>query len=80
VRRDEMAKYDTTLLTIENQRRQSKGLEPYATIEEWRESRNPEDDDTRDLSERDPLLYETGNILADYLSLLAPKSLLANQP
>lgn len=80
VRRDEMAKYDTTLLTIENQRRQSKGLEPYATIEEWRESRSPEDDDTRDLSERDPLLYETGNILADYLSLLAPKSLLANQP
>lgn len=79
VRRDEMAKYDTTLLTIENQRRQSKGLEPYATIEEWRESRSPEDDDTRDLSERDPLLYETGNILADYLSLLAPKSLLANQ-
>ncbi|TNF07760.1 MAG: tail-specific protease [Gammaproteobacteria bacterium] len=80
VRRDEMAQYDSTLLAIENQRRQSKGFEPFATIEEWRESRSPEGDDTRDLSERDPLLYETGNILADYLGLLAPRSLLVIQP
>ncbi|TNE75324.1 MAG: tail-specific protease [Gammaproteobacteria bacterium] len=80
VRRQEMASYDRTLLDLENGRRSAKGLEPYATIEEWRESRDPEDSDKRELSERDPLLYETGNILADYLSLLAPKSMLVTQP
>ena len=68
------------LLELENGRRSAKGLEPYASVEAWRESRDPEDSDSRDLSERDPLLYETGNILADYLSLLAPRSMLVTQP
>ena len=79
VRRHEMAENDQTLLSVENRRRIAKGLEAYPSVEKWREIREPEDPDTRGLSERDPLLYETGNILADYLSLLAPKSMLVTQ-
>ncbi len=80
VRRQEMAENDQALLNVENKRRIAKGLEPYPSVEKWREIREPEEPETRDLSERDPLLYETGNILADYLSLLAPKSMLVTQP
>ncbi|WP_461482807.1 carboxy terminal-processing peptidase, partial [Porticoccus sp.] len=80
VRRQELAEHDQTMLNLENKRRAAKGLEPYPSAEKWRETRDPDDTEERVLSERDPLLYETGNILADYLSLLAPKSLLVTQP
>ncbi len=80
VRRQEMAENEQALLNVENRRRIAKGLEVYPSVEKWQEIRDPADPDTRDLSERDPLLYETGNILADYLSLLAPKSMLVTQP
>ncbi|WP_461515656.1 carboxy terminal-processing peptidase [Porticoccus sp.] len=80
VRRQEMAENEQALLNVENRRRMAKGLEVYPSVEKWQEIREPEDPETRDLSERDPLLYETGNILADYLSLLAPKSMLVTQP
>jgi len=79
-RRQEMAEYDQTMLDLENTRRRAKGLEPYPSVEEWRQARDPENSDDRDLSEKDPLLYETGNIFADYLGLLAPRSLLVTQP
>ncbi|WP_461521540.1 carboxy terminal-processing peptidase [Porticoccus sp.] len=80
VRRQEMAENEQALLNVENRRRVAKGLEVYPSVEKWQEIREPADPETRDLSERDPLLYETGNILADYLSLLAPKSMLVTQP
>ncbi|MEZ5529080.1 MAG: carboxy terminal-processing peptidase [Porticoccaceae bacterium] len=83
-RRQEMTQFDQTLLDLENRRRTAKGQPPYPSVEEWRKSTKPEgeneDDKKRSLAERDPLLYETGNILADYLSLLAPRSLLVNRP
>jgi carboxyl-terminal processing protease len=71
VRQEEIKAYDNLLLSMENKRRKAKGLPTYASIEEWREASDPEDEeeDTRALSEKDPILYEVGNILADYMGL-----------
>lgn len=68
-RQEEIKAYDSLLLSLENKRRKAKGLPVYASIEEWREVSDPEEDDTRALSEKDPILYEVGNILADYMGL-----------
>lgn len=68
-RQEEIKAYDSLLLSLENKRRTAKGLPVYTSIEEWREASDPEDDDTRALSEKDPILYEVGNILADYMGL-----------
>ena len=68
-RRRETKEYDNKLLSMENKRRKSKQLIVYASVEEWRTASKPEDSDDRTLSEKDPILYEVGNILADYMNL-----------
>lgn len=79
-RRAETKEYDNTLLSLENKRRVAKELPAYASVEEWRKQTIPDEnlddeesdqpeEDTRVLSEKDPILYEVGNILADYMSL-----------
>jgi len=79
-RRVETKEYDNTLLSLENKRRVAKELPAYASVEEWRKQTTPDEnlddeesdqpeEDTRVLSEKDPILYEVGNILADYMSL-----------
>ena len=79
-RRVEVKEYDGILLTLENKRRVAKAQPPYATIEELRavdetedgSKEKSEEEKSKPLSERDPLLYETGNIISDYMSLAKP--------
>lgn len=79
-RRKETKEYDNKLLSLENKRRIAKELPAYASVEEWRRQTAPDEDldsegldqsgeDMRVLSEKDPILYEVGNILADFMSL-----------
>jgi carboxyl-terminal processing protease len=68
-RRMESKEYDNKLLSMENKRRESKELAAYTSVEEWRTASEPKDSDDRILSEKDPILYEVGNILADYMDL-----------
>lgn len=79
-RRKETKEYDNKLLSLENKRRIAKELPAYASVEEWRRQTTPDEDldsegldqsgeDMRVLSEKDPILYEVGNILADFMSL-----------
>ena len=79
-RRAETKEYDNTLLSLENKRRVAKELPAYTSVEEWRKQTAPDEglddegsdqpeEDSRVLSEKDPILYEVGNILADYMSL-----------
>ncbi|MEH6467216.1 MAG: carboxy terminal-processing peptidase, partial [Porticoccus sp.] len=78
-RREEAKEYDTEILTLENNRRQAKDLPAYTSIEEWRAVEEPEEDD-RPLPERDPILYEVGNIMSDYMNLANPPTRQAQQP
>ena len=68
-RRQETKEYDNRLLSLENKRRKAKELPIFASVEEWRKQSDPENEDDRTLSEKDPILYEVGNILADYMNL-----------
>ncbi len=79
-RRKETKEYDNKLLSLENKRRIAKELPAYASVEEWRRQTTPDEDldsegldqsgeHMRVLSEKDPILYEVGNILADFMSL-----------
>jgi carboxyl-terminal processing protease len=69
-RRQEAKEYDTVLLSLENKRRLAKELPIYPSIEEWRAIEEPEEgDDDRSVAEKDPILYEVGNIISDYMSL-----------
>lgn len=87
-RRVEVKEYDGILLTLENKRRVAKAQPPYATIEELRDVDETEDgskekseeEKSKPLSERDPLLYETGNIISDYMTLAKPPMQQAKQP
>jgi hypothetical protein len=68
-------KYDDNFLAIQNKRRASKKQKIYSSIEEWRNESNDvksknKKEDTRPLPEKDPILYETGNIFADYINHL----------
>lgn len=67
-RREEIKKNDELLLSLENKRRASKKADTFSSVEAWREAKDPEDD-SRPLPERDPILYEVGNIMADYIRL-----------
>jgi carboxyl-terminal processing protease len=78
-RREEAKEYDTEILTLENNRRQAKDLPAYSSIEEWRAVEEPEEDE-RPLPERDPILYEVGNIMSDYMNLANPPTRQAQQP
>ena len=83
-RRQEAKEYDLTRLAIENKRRSAKGLAPYETVEEWQAENSvdadPDGEMTIPLPERDPLLYETGNIFADVLLMSDARSMLVQQP
>ncbi|MFT7301140.1 MAG: carboxyl-terminal processing protease [Porticoccus sp.] len=87
-RRAEVKEYDDIWLTLENKRRVAKAQPPYATIEELRavdeteegSKEKSEEEKSTPLSERDPLLYETGNIISDYIDLTKPPMLRAKQP
>ncbi|MEH6469511.1 MAG: carboxy terminal-processing peptidase, partial [Porticoccus sp.] len=78
-RREEAKEYDTEILTLENNRRQAKDLPAYPSIEEWRAVEEPEVDE-RPLPERDPILYEVGNIMSDYMNLANSPLRQAQQP
>lgn len=67
-RRRETKEYDNKLLSMENKRRAAKKLEAFPSVEEWRAQHKPGEDDDRILSEKDPILYEVGNIMGDYMS------------
>ncbi len=72
-RKMQSQEYDNNLLAIENKRRKAKKQKNYVSIEEWRSEKNAskdknKDEDQRPLSEKDLILYETGNIFADYLN------------
>ena len=79
-RLDKKERYEADLLTLENNRRETKGLPVFASYEAWHpeeeqteldiadDKDKPEKDDVV-LSERDPLLYETGKVFVDYLNL-----------
>lgn len=83
-RREEAKNYDLTRLAIENKRRSAKGLSPYETVEAWQAENSvdsdPDAEVTKPLPERDPLLYETGNIFADVLIMSNARSMLVQQP
>jgi len=83
-RREEAKNYDLTRLAIENKRRSAKGLSPYETVEAWQAENSvdsdPDAEITKPLPERDPLLYETGNIFADVLIMSNARSMLVQQP
>jgi hypothetical protein len=72
-RKMQSQEYDNNLLAIENKRRKAKKQKNYVSIEEWRSEKNAskdknKDEDQRPLSEKDLILYEAGNIFADYLN------------
>ncbi len=80
-RREEAKEYDTLLLTLENKRRLAKERPLYSSIEEWQAVEEPEEDnDDRPLAEKDPILYEVGNIMSDYMSLAKSPMQQAKQP
>ncbi len=64
------------MLDIENKRRRAKNLTPFATVKEWREELEKEDEEKKaqnksnlEQTEPDPLLKESGQILIDYMTL-----------
>nr|WP_010130435.1 carboxy terminal-processing peptidase [Microbulbifer agarilyticus] len=61
------------VLAMENQRRQAKGLEPYATFEAYEKSESedtaPVGGPTEITLEDDPVLNEAGYIMADFIGL-----------
>lgn len=81
-RRGEAKEYDTVLLSLENKRRLAKELTLYPSVEEWRAVEEPEEEgeDDRPLAEKDPILYEAGNIMSDYMSLAKSPVQQAKQP
>ena len=78
-RREEIKNNDELLLSLENKRRVSKKAVPFSSVEAWREAKDPEDDN-RPLPERDPILYEVGNIMADYIRLSTSLAQQAKRP
>ena len=75
---------ETALFDLANTQRKAKGESPYRDLAAWRKDQNslsgePEDEETATVSkpkldlDHDPLLKETGNVLADYIELLAKR-------
>lgn len=56
-------------LELENKRRARKSLAPFENMEAWKKAIQEQAEKDTPISEEDPILYETGNIFADYLSL-----------
>lgn len=67
-RRERSAKWDAELFALENNRRNKKGLEPYADIASWEKAEVPEE---QPIAESDPLLQEAGHILSNQIRLQA---------
>ena len=61
---------DLSLLAIENKRRLSQKLEAFPNIEAWELAQENEDSDDTVSADSDPMLFETGYILSDQISLL----------
>ncbi|MGB0459010.1 MAG: carboxy terminal-processing peptidase [Porticoccaceae bacterium] len=61
---------DLSLLAIENKRRLSQKLEAFPNIEAWELAQENEDSDDTVSADSDPILFETGYILSDQISLL----------
>lgn len=78
-RKKEKEEIELASMTIENKRRTSKGLKPYANIEEYKKEKDSEEEaDIAAQSEEhankidvdgDAFLIETGNILVDFIRL-----------
>ena len=86
-RQAEKSEAEQEALASENQRRSEKGLEEFATIEQWREDTKAEREkqqgrylDTSITIEKDPLLGEAGYILVDWLNLSQGKRMAQTQP
>lgn len=75
IRRMQSKKYDDDLLALENKKRFSKKQSEYSSIKEWQTATDIAKDNKRKdgdpvSPERDPILYEAGNIFSDYLNYL----------
>ncbi len=82
-RQAQQSSFEKALLELENQRRASKGLPELASYKDWVEEADASSDDDKasnddtpdgqneasDKPDDDPILYETGRVFADYLSL-----------
>lgn len=68
-RRARTEQWDVEVLALENIRRVSKGMEPYADVEIWKEQ-SEEDENEENIAESDPMLQEAGHILIDQIGLL----------
>ncbi len=69
VRKDQRSAEEHNRLALENKRRVRKSLPPYKDAEEWKKRAQELADKEMPISETDPILYEAGNIFADYFSL-----------
>lgn len=68
-RRARTEQWDVEVLALENIRRVSKGMEPYADVEIWKKE-SEEDENEENIAESDPMLQEAGHILIDQIGLL----------
>ena len=68
-RRARTEQWDLEVLALENIRRVSKGMEPYADVEIWKKE-SEEDENEENIAESDPMLQEAGHILIDQIGLL----------
>lgn len=72
-RMDERRTLNQQMLEMENRRRLAKGLKPYANFEELEKSESEDTEAVGGASEikleNDPILSETGNIIADFIKL-----------
>jgi carboxyl-terminal processing protease len=71
-RRLQSVEYNDNLLALENKRRVAKNQKGYSTFEEWQTAADKNkdaaiNDENPVSSENDPILYEAGNIFADYI-------------
>ena len=70
-RRSRDTAFDELLLAIENERRKLP-LKKYDTIEDWELAQENENKDDIPSAYNDPMLFETGYILSDQITLLQP--------
>jgi carboxyl-terminal processing protease len=63
---------DQSLLSIENKRRLSHNLKPYANVDAWELAQDEQEDNKNETpsADNDPMLFETGFILSDQILLL----------
>ncbi|MDG2501493.1 MAG: carboxy terminal-processing peptidase [Porticoccaceae bacterium] len=72
-RRARTEQWDLEVLALENIRRQSKGMEPYADVIAWKKESEDDENESEseeNIAESDPILQEAGHILIDQIGLL----------